>query len=171
MSTAIEPAELTERQAEVLAYIVGRIAEDGGPPSYREIAGRFGFSAQSGVVCHLRALAKKGYLAWAKGRDRAVRVLRSPDGGPFVYPAPVVVPGLPSLTGRQEEMLRYVAAYAASAGYAPTVQEIMTHFGRTSPNWTFQMLGRIARKGYLARGPRGQARSLRVLALPPGDAP
>lgn len=69
---------LTERQLDVLAFIVATIDETGIPPSMREIGRRFGIRSTNGINDHLRALERKGALvcpARAEGRV-ATRGLR-----------------------------------------------------------------------------------------------
>lgn len=53
---------LTERQARVLGFIRERIADDGRPPTIREIGRRFRIASTNGVRRHLSALEKKGYI-------------------------------------------------------------------------------------------------------------
>ena len=53
---------LTPRQAAILAYIRSHIVEHQRPPTLREIAKSFWFSSPNGVICHLRALEKKGMI-------------------------------------------------------------------------------------------------------------
>jgi repressor LexA len=54
--------ELTPRQAEIFAYIRDWILGKGHPPTVREIGNQFGISSPNGVVCHLKALDRKGYI-------------------------------------------------------------------------------------------------------------
>lgn len=54
--------ELTDRQREVLDYIVEVLRESGYPPTVREIATHFGMASAYGVQRHLEALQKKGFL-------------------------------------------------------------------------------------------------------------
>ena len=54
--------DLTERQREVLDYIVEVLRESGYPPTVREIANHFGMASAFGVQRHLEALQKKGFL-------------------------------------------------------------------------------------------------------------
>lgn len=70
MSTA-----LTAKQAAVLAYIRDRVAADGYPPTIREIGSRFGIGGTNGVLCHLRALEKKGLIRRKAGGARAITVV------------------------------------------------------------------------------------------------
>ena len=52
---------LTERQTKILRWIV-RCWTNGYTPTIREIGTRFSISSPNGVVCHLTALRRKGYL-------------------------------------------------------------------------------------------------------------
>ena len=54
--------DLTKRQKEILDYLIGHIAEKGYPPTIRETREAFGLSSNRGVVDHLRALERKGYI-------------------------------------------------------------------------------------------------------------
>ncbi len=53
---------LTEIQANILKFIEIETARNGCPPTYRDIAKHFGYSAIGTVQDHVRALKKKGYL-------------------------------------------------------------------------------------------------------------
>ncbi len=55
-------AELTERQAEVLEFIRTRLRETGLTPTVREIELAFRFKSPNSVMCHIRALIRKGYI-------------------------------------------------------------------------------------------------------------
>ncbi len=66
---AIHPAcdDLTDRQYAIWLFIRTRI-ESGRPTTIRTIARGFGISSPNGVVCHLKSLARKGYLIREHGR-------------------------------------------------------------------------------------------------------
>ncbi len=53
---------LTMRQQEVLEFIRDEMTEHGRPPTFREIAVRFGIKSTSGVKVHMDALERKGYI-------------------------------------------------------------------------------------------------------------
>jgi repressor LexA len=64
---------LTERQADVLAYIKQHIAAKHYQPSVREIGRHFGITSPNGVICHVKALERKGYIERARNEaGRAV---------------------------------------------------------------------------------------------------
>jgi repressor LexA len=64
--------QLTARQQEVLDFVAGYINEYGYPPSLREIGKRLGVSGTLGVMKHLEALEKKGYLRRQEGSTRGI---------------------------------------------------------------------------------------------------
>ena len=68
---------MTTRQREVLAFMASYHRSNGFPPSIREIANRFGIRSANGVVCHLRALERMGYIERASRLARAIRILRT----------------------------------------------------------------------------------------------
>jgi repressor LexA len=71
--TPAEPAPLTERQREVLDFIVANRVFYA--PTVREIAAALSIKSPNGVACHLEALQRKGYIVRAKGRARAIEVV------------------------------------------------------------------------------------------------
>jgi SOS-response transcriptional repressor LexA len=69
--------DLTERQAQLHAYLCERWAN---PPTLQEMADHMGTANRNGVMCHLQALAAKGYIEKAPdSRSRGVKLLRGPD--------------------------------------------------------------------------------------------
>lgn len=65
---------LTKRQAEILEMINDCVTRNGFAPSIREIADAFQISSPNGVVCHLKALEKKGFLSRRKTKSRAIEL-------------------------------------------------------------------------------------------------
>ncbi len=53
---------LTMRQQEVLEFIRDEMTEHSRPPTFREVAARFGIKSTNGVKVHMDALEKKGYI-------------------------------------------------------------------------------------------------------------
>lgn len=53
------------------------------------------------------------------------------------------------ITGRQAQVLRFVAQYIASHGYPPTIREIGDHFGWTSTTAPRDHVAALRRKGAL----------------------
>lgn len=72
MSTTTNP--LTPRQQDVLNWIAGYIDTHGFSPSVREIGHAYKWST-NGVMCHLRAIRRKGHITWIDGQARTIRVV------------------------------------------------------------------------------------------------
>ncbi len=64
--------QLTKRQLAVFEFIRDQIVSRGYGPTVREIGAHFEISSPNGVMCHLRALEKKGLLQRVRQKDRAV---------------------------------------------------------------------------------------------------
>jgi len=67
--------DLTDRQAEILAFIGDQIAS-GMPPTTREICEQFRFASTNSVALHLATLESKGYIVRALGSARGIRILK-----------------------------------------------------------------------------------------------
>lgn len=72
---------LTSRQREIYEYICGRIEIRGYPPSIREIGDAFAIKSPNGVMCHLRALEKKGLIKRHEKNARAIQIEGIRSGG------------------------------------------------------------------------------------------
>lgn len=59
--------KLTDRQQEILDFIVDAIQTKGYPPTLREISHKFEISSTQGVRRHIDALEKKGYISRESG--------------------------------------------------------------------------------------------------------
>lgn len=64
--------ELTERQKEILQYIVRTIEERGYPPTIREIGEEMDIRSTNGVNDHLKALERKGFLTRGEQQSRSL---------------------------------------------------------------------------------------------------
>lgn len=71
---------LTDRQADILEFIVEYRDRHGFAPTMREIGAKFGIASTNGVEDHLLALTRKGYISRAKHSQRSIVVLRLPGG-------------------------------------------------------------------------------------------
>ena len=75
MSVATTEPVLANRQSRMFDFIVRSTVENGFQPSYREIGNHLGIRSPNGVMCHLKALERKGYIEMS-GRSRALRILK-----------------------------------------------------------------------------------------------
>jgi len=72
---------LTSRQREIFEYIRDKIENRGYPPSIREIGDSFAIKSPNGVMCHLRALEKKGLIKRHEKNARAIQIEGVRTGG------------------------------------------------------------------------------------------
>ena len=72
--------KLTPRQREVYDFISDKIRNRGYGPTVREIGDYFEIRSPNGVVCHLKALEKKGLISREANRSRAIRLIAEPLG-------------------------------------------------------------------------------------------
>ena len=69
---------LTPRQQKVYELIREKIRSRGYGPTVREIAQHFDIHSPNGVVCHLKALEKKGFIVREPNMSRAIRLSAEP---------------------------------------------------------------------------------------------
>ena len=68
----------TERQMEIYAFIREKIHSRGYGPTVREIGQAFKIRSPNGVVCHLKALERKGLITRGKNMSRAIELVTEP---------------------------------------------------------------------------------------------
>jgi len=66
---------LTRKQQQILDFILKWQQTQGTPPTYQEIADRFGFRSLNSVTEHVRLLRRKGCLESEPGKARSLRVI------------------------------------------------------------------------------------------------
>lgn len=66
--------EPTARQREVLALIDSSQRRDGYAPTIRELCDVMEIASTQGVVCHLAALKRKGFVTWARTKGRTLQI-------------------------------------------------------------------------------------------------
>ncbi len=69
---------LTKRQLAVYEFIRNKMRTRGYGPTVREIGYHFDIVSPNGVVCHLKALEKKGLITRDPGRSRAIELALEP---------------------------------------------------------------------------------------------
>ncbi|MCM3110698.1 transcriptional regulator [Lederbergia lenta] len=69
--------ELTNRQKDVLNAIEFYVSDKGYSPSYRELSKMIGIASVSTMSGHLDKLKEKGYITFAPGRPRTIRIEKS----------------------------------------------------------------------------------------------
>lgn len=66
--------QLTDRQKDVYELIRSLIQDRGYGPTVREIGEHFGIRSPNGVMCHLRALERKGLIIRKANKSRAIEL-------------------------------------------------------------------------------------------------
>lgn len=74
--------QLTSRQREIYQFIREKIQGRGYGPTVREIGTQFLIKSPNGVMCHLKALQKKGLIHREPNMSRAIQLLDDPATAP-----------------------------------------------------------------------------------------
>lgn len=69
--------QLTQRQHDIYDFIRDKIVNRGYGPTVREIGEAFHISSPNGVMCHLKAIEKKGLISRAANKSRAIELSRA----------------------------------------------------------------------------------------------
>ncbi len=106
--------KLTQRQRQVYEYIREKILHRGYGPTVREIGEQFSIRSPNGVVCHLRALERKGLISRQPNKSRAIELLQEGSGGlrrglPL---AGTVAAGTATLADEQKERIDFTEMFA-----------------------------------------------------------
>src|SRR5262245_8587390 len=73
---------LTDRQKAIYKFIRDKIQSRGYGPTVREIGVAFDIKSPNGVMCHLKALQKKGLIHREPNMSRAIQLLDDPATAP-----------------------------------------------------------------------------------------
>ena len=125
MSALID--QLTTRQASVFEFIKDKVQSRGYGPTVREIGEHFKISSPNGVMCHLRALEKKGLLHRVRKHDRAIaramelapEIAAESKGMPM---AGTVAAGLTTLAFEQAERVDFGQMFSKKSFFALKVK-------------------------------------------------
>lgn len=100
--------QLTERQQHVYDFVRDKIVNRGYGPTVREIGLNFNISSPNGVMCHLKALEKKGLIIRSPNKSRAIELTReAQEEGKGVPLAGTVAAGLTNLAFEQKERIDF----------------------------------------------------------------
>ena len=119
---------LTTQQQRIFDYIRHYIQQNGYPPAIRDIGNAFGIASPNGVMCHLRALQKKGYIQRDEknelrgGRARAITIPGVTSGGFSLPLLGVVAAGKTIEAEEQDERLEMKDLFGADGLYVLKVR-------------------------------------------------
>jgi len=115
-------SQLTERQREIYEFIRQKIEGRGYGPTVREIGEAFEIKSPNGVMCHLKALEKKGLIKREEHAARAIQLVahRRPSVGlPFLG---VVAAGTPIASVAQEDRIDFDDIFSGPERYVLQVR-------------------------------------------------
>lgn len=99
-------ASLTARQKDVYELIRELIVSRGYGPTVREIGHHFGIKSPNGVMCHLKALERKGLIRRDPNKSRAIELTDESARHPHSLPmAGMVAAGPTTLAFEQNERI------------------------------------------------------------------
>ena len=98
---------LTQRQKEIYEFLRDKIVNRGYGPTVREIGLQFGIRSPNGVMCHLKALEKKGLISRESHMSRAIQLCNPPQPKSSLPLAGVIAAGQPLLALQQEERIDF----------------------------------------------------------------
>lgn len=115
-------SQLTERQLEIYEFIREKIETRGYGPTVREIGAEFGIKSPNGVMCHLKALEKKGLIIREGFSARAIQLVDYHPGRSEVPLLGVVAAGSPTQAVAQDERLEFNELFRGPNHYALQVR-------------------------------------------------
>ncbi len=117
-------SQLTDRQKEIYDFIQEKIDSRGFGPTVREIGEAFDIRSPNGVMCHLKALEKKGLIKRTGFRARAIQLVDHRPGG-IAASLPLlglVAAGSPTAAIEQDERLEIKDLFGNPNHYALRVR-------------------------------------------------
>jgi len=103
INTATEKPILTDRQRDIYNFIKDKILNRGYGPTVREIGGQFGIKSPNGVMCHLKALEKKGLITREPHMSRAIQLTETHGNRMTLPMAGQIAAGSPLLAVQDNE--------------------------------------------------------------------
>ena len=75
---------LTNKQNQLLCFLIERIEQYGVSPSYEEICLELNLKSKSGIHRIVKALEERGYIQHLENKARAIAPTKYPNGQPFI---------------------------------------------------------------------------------------
>lgn len=115
-------SQLTERQREIYEFIKQKIEGRGYGPTVREIGLGFDIRSPNGVMCHLKALEKKGLIKREGFSARAIMLVDHRPTGSGVPMLGLVAAGSPTEAVQSDERLEFGDLFGDPKHYALKVR-------------------------------------------------
>jgi len=107
-----ERPKLTARQQAVYNFIKDRIVNRGYGPTVREIGTEFEIKSPNGVMCHLKALEKKGLISREQNMSRAIQLTENINrGGASLPMAGHIAAGAPTTAIEELERVDFATLF------------------------------------------------------------
>src|SRR5256714_425908 len=113
---------LTDRQREIYDFIRSKIESRGYGPTVREIGLGFDIKSPNGVMCHLKALEKKGLIKREGFSARAIQLVDHRPPGVSLPMLCHVAAGAPTEAIAQGEILDFDTLFAGKDHFALKVK-------------------------------------------------
>lgn len=105
--------KLTNRQQSIYNFIREQIVNRGYGPTVREIGSNFGIKSPNGVMCHLKALEKKGLITRESNMSRAIQLTEDINRSKASLPlAGHIAAGAPTLAVEDVEEVDFSELFA-----------------------------------------------------------
>jgi repressor LexA len=102
---------LTARQREIYEFLKDKIVNRGYGPTVREIGNEFGIRSPNGVMCHLKALEKKGLITRESHMSRAIQLTEPLRGSTCLPLAGQIAAGVPVIADEQTEEIDFASLF------------------------------------------------------------
>jgi repressor LexA len=112
---------LTSRQREIYEFLKEKITKRGYGPTVREIGAQFGIRSPNGVMCHLKALEKKGLISRESHMSRAIQLSEQPHSRTSLPLAGRIAAGNPLLAIEQGEQVDFSSLFDSDDHFCLTV--------------------------------------------------
>src|SRR5579864_6931420 len=107
MATVDAKPPLTSRQRQIYDFLKDKIRNRGYGPTVREIGTHFGIRSPNGVMCHLKALERKGLITRESHMSRAIQLSEYPQLRTSLPLAGQIAAGSPVLAVEQADRIDF----------------------------------------------------------------
>src|SRR4051794_8237048 len=115
-------SQLTDRQREIYEFIRSKIEGRGYGPTVREIGIHFDIKSPNGVMCHLKALEKKGLIIREGFSARAIQLVDHQPPGTTMPLLGQVAAGTPTQAVDQQDRLCFNELFGGPNNFALRVR-------------------------------------------------
>jgi repressor LexA len=122
MSVVEAKPALTSRQKQIYEFLKDKIRNRGYGPTVREIGTHFGIRSPNGVMCHLKALERKGLITRESHMSRAIQLSESPQLRTSLPLAGQIAAGSPVLAVEESDRVDFAQLFDPEDQYCLRVK-------------------------------------------------